>query len=116
MKVLHINHFSAPDYLNDMLLHGGKSVFGGENYIESSPAPFMYQGYPNIKQLYGKGFTLYCRLPTPPQYFSELDLLQRIRDRYFDIIVYGSVFRNLQYWELVEKCYPKNRIVVIDIQ
>jgi hypothetical protein len=114
MRVLHINHFDYPDYLNDMLLHGGKSVFGQESYFESSPAAFMYQGYEDKQRLYGKGFTLYCRLPTPPPAFSADELVRKIKDQYFDLVVYGSVFRNLQYWDVVERAYPKKRIVLID--
>jgi hypothetical protein len=113
MKILHINHFDFPDYLNDMVFHGGRSLFGAD-YEESMPATYMYSDYEQKSRLYGKGFTLYGRLPPPARFSSEREVLQKISDRYFDLIVYGSVLRNKQYSDLVESVYPKNRIIFID--
>jgi hypothetical protein len=96
-----------------MVFHGGRSLFG-LSYVESSPASFMYRNYPDRQALYGKGFTLYGRLDPPRVQVSQREVLEKISDRYFDLIVYGSVCRNKQYWELVERVYPKNRIVFID--
>lgn len=114
MKILHINHFDYSDYLNDAIFHGGRSLFGPHDYIESRPARYMYRGYPNKQALYGKGFTLYCRLEEPAQGFDQDQIRQWIADKVFDLIVYGSVFRNLEHWDLVQRVYPKERIIFID--
>ena len=111
-KFLHINHFAYPDYQNDIVFHGGKSLFGAD-YVESNRANYMYKSYfPNKSSLYGRGFTLYCRLDddTP----DNSDIKSKIADRYFDYIIYGSVFRCLDYWDLVQKVYPKDKIIFID--
>lgn len=112
MKVLHINNFGYPDYQNDMVFHGGRQVLGS-NYVESSHAGYMYESAVGYKHtLYGRGFTLYCRLPTVQ--LDNADLQSKISDRYFDYILFGSVFRNIDFFDLVQKAYPKERIIFID--
>lgn len=112
MKVLHINNFGYPDYQNDMVFHGGRSVLGSD-YVESHTANYMYESSAVRKSLlYGKGFTLYCRLPDIQP--DNTDLYNKIANRHFDYIIYGSVFRNLDYWDIVSKAYPKNKIIFID--
>lgn len=111
-KFLHINHFGYPDYQNDMVFHGGRSLYGTD-YVESHRANYMYKSYaPNKSSLYGRGFTLYCRLDDVVPDNSDLEA--KIADRYFDYIVYGSVFRCRDYWDLVTKVYPRDRIILID--
>jgi len=112
LKILHINSFSWCDYLNDMVAHGGISKFG-KDYVTSNPANYLYNDYANVSSLYGRGFTLYGKLPR--QNVTETrELSRRILDRDFDYILYGSCFRDSSHLSLVEKVYSKDRIIFID--
>lgn len=110
MKILHINNFHGADYLNDMVFHGGRTVFGND-YEFTHPARYMLKNWGNKSAIYGKGFTLYCRLPdcspTP-------DYLEKIQDMYYDYIIFGSAFRFTDHFDYVTQLYPKNRIIAID--
>ena len=114
MNILHINHFGYPDYLNDMLYHGGRGLFG-EGYQSSSAAAYMWEENAHQKSsLYGKGFTLYCRVKRPLIQDSPDQIRQKIADRAYDCILFGSVYRCLDLVEHVLKAYPGNRIAFID--
>lgn len=115
MKILHINNFSYPDYQNDMVFLGGRSVFGG-NYEPSSKPNYLLQSYkPRKASLYGRGFTLYCQLPEV-EAGTEVD--RKIADHHYDRIVVGSVFRldgsDLNLWNLVKQYYAKSEVALID--
>lgn len=111
MKILHINNFNYPDYQNDMIYHGGKSIMS-DDYESSSPAFYMHQDYPNISQLYGRGFTIFGKLP--PVINKNNETIYKIENRYYDYIIYGSIFRDSSYFDLVSKHYDKNKIIFID--
>ena len=111
MKILHINNFNYPDYQNDMIYHGGKSTMS-DDYESSSPAFYMHKDYQNISQLYGRGFTIFGKLP--PVVHKDNDIIYKIENKYYDYIIYGSIFRDSNYFDLVSKCYDKHHIVFID--
>lgn len=114
MKVLHINNFSYPDYLNDIMAHGGISLLG-EGYELSSPADYLYGDFADRKPtLYGRGFTLYCRLDRPGSQDDVATVREKVRDRHYDRIVYGSVTRCFDMMDLVFKCYRPNEIALLD--
>jgi len=111
MRILHINNFAYPDYLNDMVFHGGRSVFG-QNYETSHRPDYMYRSYePKKNTLYGKGFTLYAKLEDQD---ADAEISQKISDRYYDYIIYGSVYRCDSFWDLVVSAYQRDRILLID--
>jgi hypothetical protein len=114
VKVLFINNFKGVDYLNDCLFHGGRSLYGDE-LVDSTFARYMYTSYPQQDRLnlYGKGFNIAGKLPEPAS-LDRTDLVNKIQDKVFDIVVYGSVHRNLDYLEHVLKVYSKDRIVFVD--
>lgn len=111
MKILHINNFQSPDYQNDIIYHGGKSTLL-DDYESSNPALYMHQNYTNISHLYGRGFTIFGKLP-PIEYKQE-DLIYKIKNKYFDYIIYGSIFRDNSYFDIVFENYDKNHIIFID--
>lgn len=115
MKILHVNNFAYPDYMSDLTFHGGRSLFG-EDYESSSPANYMYEAYqPKKHTLYGRGFTLYARLPNPQNaQRSPEEIAQRLSDKFYDCIVYGSIFRCRDLIDLALKTYPRNRIISLD--
>ena len=114
IKILHVNNFGFMDYMNDMVFHGGRSLLG-ENYYESNCASYMYKSFlPNKESLYGRGFSLSCRLDDPKKVLANESIEEKIKDKYFDLIVYGSATRCKSFLDLVKKVYKKNEIVFID--
>jgi hypothetical protein len=113
MKILYINNFNSVDYLNDVIFHGGRKLFGS-NCVDSTYAYYMYDNLdPNTKHcLYGRGFTVTCNLPIIN--VDRDNISQKISDRFYDLIIYGSIHRDRSYIETVLKSYKKNEIVFLD--
>ncbi len=116
MKILFISSGLFPDYQNDMVFHGLKSKFGSD-VSESKDIWFMYNDITTDqkKGLYGKGFTLYGNLdPKLRNVENEQSLPDKIKSKYYDLIIYGSIHRDGSYLKNVLKVYPKDRIIFID--
>lgn len=113
MKILFVNNFEKPDYQNDMIYHGLINTPGIFVYETSWPR-YMLKDYPEPSSLYGKGFTLYARMFHTPKLCAEWTLREKIKDNYYDYIIYGSVARDVSYLDNVLKSYSKEKIVFID--
>lgn len=113
MNILYINDFKGVDYLNDNIFHGGRSLFG-EKFVESKDAWYMYDDLSTNDKisLYGNGFTVAGKLPRIP--IDTNNIQEKIKDKFYDLIIYGSVHRNLDYIEIVKSIYPKNKVVFLD--
>ncbi len=114
MKILYISGAAGPDYQCDMLFHGLRELLGAE-VIDAQRLWYMYMSEvtPEVKRkLYGRGFTVYGRLEEPE--VDRTDLQGKIRSKYFDLIVYGSAWRNLDCLSLVTEAYPPSRIAFVD--
>jgi len=113
MKFLFIHSSShGIDYQPDCLLIGLKEIFGN-NVVDVSRRHYLYKDFPqnNLSQLYGKGFTV-TRLFDDDT--DRTDIEQKIKAKYFDYVIYGSIFRCLDYFELVTNYYSPGRIICID--
>jgi hypothetical protein len=111
MNILYLSHASIPDYQSDMLLHGLKSLFGPA--IIDFPKPdYMYNTYKDLSCLYGRGFTLYGGLEDGP--VDRTFLVDKIRDHYFDLIIYGSIQRYRKHYDWVLEHYRKHEILLVD--
>ena len=114
MKILHVNNFAYPDYLNDMVYHGGRELLG-DDWEASSPPNYMCLDHlPSKHTLYGRGFSLYCRLKGPAAQDDPKAVEQKIRDRHYDRIVYGSATRCMDHMDLVFRNYKPHEIALID--
>ncbi len=114
MKILHINDFTRPDYMNDIVFHGGKKMFG-DGYETTSPANYMYSDWlPHKQSLYGRGFTLYCRLERPTSEPTEAEVLEKIRSRYYDRVIFGAAHRWQLHIDLVSRHYRRSEVAFID--
>ena len=113
MKVLYIS-LGQPDYQCDCLLHGFYNLLG-DDFTHSDDYHLMYKQFTNseiLRGLSGRGFTIWGNLP---EYHNDnTDLESKIRNRYFDYIVYGSFRRCSDYIDLVTSVYPKSRIAIVD--
>lgn len=113
MKLLFVNGFEKPDYQNDMLYHGLVSISGLFVYETAWPG-YMLAGYSETSSLYGRGFTLYARMTHTPKLAQQWAIEEKIKDKYYDYVVYGSVKRDSSFLDLVFENYAKNKIVFVD--
>lgn len=68
-----------------------------------------------ILNLYGKGFSVYNRLNIQlKKVESPTTIQERIKSKFYDKIIYGSIKRCSLYLEDVLKVYSKNEIAFID--
>lgn len=113
MKILFITNGDYPDYMSDMILHGGKSLFGS-NFYESKRVWYMYDDLENKKNLYGRGFTMYGKIQK--ELFNDIssEIIEMISHKFFDKIIYGSIWRCNDHFDLVKKVYNRNDILIVD--
>lgn len=120
MKVLFISKADLPDFQNDMVFHGAKTILG-ENIIDANKMWYMYSDdkekywnirVPNNGKSYGRGFTLYGHFQSDNTDRENIE--DKIREKYFDKIIYGSIHRCQDYFELVSKNYSEKDIIFID--
>lgn len=89
---------NSEDYLADSLLHGLRLVLG-EAVVDVPRRDALYDDYPPERRpaLYGRGFTLYARLPEPPG-IDRSGWLERALAGAFGTIVIGDIHRNWEPW------------------
>jgi hypothetical protein len=114
LKVLFLAPGLKPDYLCDMVYHGLKS--NSIIHLDELSVPwYMYSGNDKkLSRIYGRGFTLYGLLDVRPNLIDFLTAYSRLRSRYYDYIVYGSIKRFDFFYEIIQSHYPKDKIIVID--
>lgn len=111
MKVLFVTNAGGPDYMSDMVFHGGKKLL---ELYETKKMRYMYDDYANKENLYGRGFTMYCKI-NQSDYLELPDNIEvLLHNKFFEKIIYGSVWRCLDYFDLVLKNYEKKDIIFID--
>lgn len=113
-------HFSGQDYLSDCVLHGLRQLFG-DSVVDSPRLWYMYKSefYPNtnvIPQhvLYGRGFTIFNTLETDT--IDRTDIEQKIKTRYFDLIIFSRIDFGSPYADLIMKHYSPSEIIFLDGQ
>lgn len=122
MKILYItNHKSIfhnggfiNDYMNDLLFYGLTELENVE-VTDSTPIIHLYKQYKsdiNPRTLWGKGFT--STFLIDEDNVDRTNIEEKIENKYFDLIIYGAVNRCLDYYDLVSKVYPSNKIFLID--
>jgi hypothetical protein len=73
----------------------------------------MYKNY-DCRGLYGKGMT-YGSLLDTNMHNEELDatIEENIKNKYYDIIIYGSYHRGAPFYSLVNQVYSNNEIILL---
>lgn len=113
MKILYISLGDHSDYQDDCLSIGLKQLFGPD-VVDVNKREHIYKSFPADKanRMYGKGMTLTRIVEDYP---IERDAIEeKIKKRYFDLIVYGSIARCAFYLPLVLEHYSRSRIFVVD--
>jgi len=120
MKVLFISKAELPDFQCDMVFHGLRSLLGA-NCIDANHMWYMYSDtmteywnsrVPNNGKSYGNGFTLYGLLENID--VDRTDIQNKIKNKYFDKVVYGSITRCHDYFAEVSANYDKSDIILIN--
>lgn len=116
-KVLFIAEGTAADYMCDMVYHGLMSR-PDIDVEEINPPTYMHDSFaPHKACIYGRGFTVFTRLSseTMPQHkISVEEMLQKVADKYYDYVIYGSIHRYSAHIEYISSVYEKNRLIIID--
>lgn len=119
MKILYIGtDVETPahplvDYQNDCLLIGLKELYG-DDVVDVNRRKHLYTDYPEelVPKNYGKGFTVTRCIEEDNA--DRTDIENKIKSKYFDYVVYGSVWRNTDYLKLVLDNYDRNKIAFVD--
>ena len=122
MKILYVtNHIDIAkasggfinDYQNDLVFYGLRELFG-DNVIDSTQIISLYKEYEDKihpQYLWG-GMTTFWLIGE--NNIDRSDIEEKIKDRYYDLIIYGAIKRCKQYYDLVSKYYPPDKIILID--
>jgi Methyltransferase domain len=114
-SVLYLSPHPYSDYLRDLMLHGFKELFKTKCH-DVPRVNHIYVGH-NIekKDMYGCGFS-YSEILDPAEYRdaeNDNTIIEDIRNKKYDIVVYGSLHRGLPYLELVQQTYSKDKIIML---
>jgi hypothetical protein len=95
-RILFVNS-NTQDYLADGVFHGLRSLLGADA-IDFPQADYLYETFPADERdrLWGRGFTLYGRLPDIP--VPRHHALWRAIDGEFDLVVFGDIWRSFGLW------------------
>jgi len=113
-RILYISPGNKPDYQCDMLFHGLSQLAEKEiiELIDVNKIPFLYNTYTDLHTLYGKGFTIYGLLDDIDKDRSDIE--SKIKKRYFDIVIYGSIRRCSNFIQTVLQNYNSKEICFVD--
>lgn len=113
MKILYISKGDHVDYQDDCLSIGLKELYGSD-VVDINKRQHIYTSYPEetVGSLYGMGMSVTRVLPDLE--VDRTDIESKIKNQYFDYIVYGSIWRCHSDINKVLEYYPKNKVIVID--
>ena len=108
-KVLYLSQEQGADYLRCTMLIGLKEVLG-DKVVDFPKIKHIYKSYEpeEIYKLYGNGFSYARAVEDVP--IDRNSLEERIRNKSFELIIYGSVHRGLPFHELVQQFYSADQI------
>jgi hypothetical protein len=96
------------------MLHGFKDLFKTKCH-DTPRIPHLYTDFTDATGLYGRGFSYSCLLD-PLEYrdsANDSNIEQDIRDKKYDVVVYGSIHRGMPHWDLVKDIYSKDKIIMM---
>lgn len=113
MKILYLTKGDHVDYQDDCLFIGLRELFG-EDVVDYNKRSHNYISYDEeeAKKLYGMGMSVSRVLPDIE--VDRTDITNKIKNKFFDYIVYGSIWRCNSYIEDILKLYPANKIAAVD--
>ena len=110
-KILFLSRDVSPDYLRCLTLIGLKELLG-DKLVDVPKIPHIYKSFPgDISKLYGKGIS-YTKI-LEDLFVNRENMVERIKQNEFELVIYGSVHRGLLYHDLVQLSYPKEKIAYL---
>jgi len=122
MKILYItNHLDIArasggfinDYQNDLVFYGLRELFG-DDVVDSTQIISLYKEYENKihpQHLWG-GMTTFWLIGD--NNIDRTNIEDKIKNHYYDLIIYGAIKRCKNYYDLVSKHYPADKVILID--
>jgi hypothetical protein len=122
MKILYVtNHTDIArasggfinDYQNDLVFYGLRELFG-DDVVDSTQIISLYREYEgkiHPQHLWG-GMTAFWLIGE--NNIDRTNIEEKIKDKYYDLIIYGSIKRCKNYYDLVSKIYPPEKVILID--
>lgn len=101
------------DYQNDLLFFGLRELFG-DKVVDSTPILSLYKenkGKIDNRHIWGGMTSLWL---IGENKIDRSDIEYKIKNKFFDIIIYGAIKRCKNYYNLVSSVYPANKIILID--
>lgn len=111
-NVLFVNHFGHVDFLNDHVYEG---LVRQPNFkIWETHNPFyMLNGCPDLNGMWGRGIG-YGKLTHTPNIEDANVIREKIANRFYDLIVYGSIRRCRDHFDEVTKSYSFDKVLIFD--
>jgi|WetSurMetagenome_2_1015567.scaffolds.fasta_scaffold07621_6 hypothetical protein len=116
MNILFIATTDGIDYECDCVLHGLSEIDDITIYTIHDRY-FMYEGNneEDLLKLYGMGFTLTNRIPQNKKHIQTIEeAKQMISQKFYDVIIYGSILRSNELLDEIVENYPRNRILMVE--
>jgi hypothetical protein len=101
------------DYQNDLVFYGLRELFG-DDVVDSTQIVSLYKEFEGkipSQHLWG-GMTAFWLIGD--NNIDRTNIEEKIKDQYYDLIIYGAIKRCKDYYDLVSKYYPSNKIILID--
>jgi hypothetical protein len=113
MKILYLTKGDHVDYQNDCLLIGLKEMFGTD-VVDYNKQHHNYISFDEqkAKKMYGMGMSVTRVLPDLE--VDRTDITSKIKSKYFDYIVYGSIWRCNDQLKKILEYYPANKVIAVD--
>ena len=119
MKILYVGHKDPRDYLQELIFHGLYKLFGAD-VVDANKIWWMYEDYDPSKQSKdGSGACVafqnkFSPLGSLKDIADRSNIEEKIKDRFYDFIVYGSCNKSIDFLEEVREAYPPDKIAFID--
>ena len=120
MKILFITQKEDPanplnDYMSDLLLHGLRELYGND-VVDYPGSWYLYEDESkkrnlDINDLWGKGITI-SNILNNYNSIDRSEISNKIKKRFFDIIIYGAIRRNDIFLE--DAVNYNNKIIFVD--
>jgi len=112
-KILFLSGNIGPDYLRCLTLQGFKDLIGSECH-DYPKIPHIYKDDGPYTKYYGKGITYTGNIPQElHDKTKNASITTDIINQKYDLIIYGSYHRGLPGFDLVNKYYSPNKIVLL---
>lgn len=122
MKILYVtNHMDIlrasggfiNDYQNDLVFYGLRELYG-DDVVDSTQILSLYKEYEGKiapQHMWG-GMTAFWLIGE--NNIDRTNIEDKIKDRYYDYVIYGAIKRCKDYYDLVSKVYPDDKVILID--